>query len=164
MESVRGAVATAGDSIVEYANWIASGEPPHPLTSAILKGIRDYNEDDCRSTAELVVWLRKLQCDSELTFLGRPSKPEVQNEGRPEGNPIDITRKLLLAEAYDGAGKRVRPHLETLAYLLDFHRREDKPMWWRMSQCLLLLAAWRNMQERTLKLRCDLLFASSPRS
>ena len=128
----EGAVATAGDSIVEYANWIASGEPPHPSTSAILKGIRDYNEDDCRSTAELVVWLRKLQGDRELAFLGRPSKPEAQNEGRPEENPIDVTRELLLAEAYDGTGKRVRPHLETLAYLLDFHRREDKPMWWRM--------------------------------
>jgi predicted RecB family nuclease len=128
----EGSVATAGDSIVEYANWIASGEAPHPSTSAILEGIRNYNEDDCRSTAELVIWLRKLQEERGLAFIGRPPKPKARDEGEPEVHPADATRSLLLAEALDESGKLVRPHLKTLAHLLDFHRREDKPMWWRM--------------------------------
>lgn len=48
-----GGVATAVDSIVQYANWIASGEPRDPERSAILRAIRDYNEEDVRSTEEL---------------------------------------------------------------------------------------------------------------
>src|SRR5687768_5750802 len=45
-------VATAGDSIVQYSRWIESDEPGDWNKSAILKGIRDYNEDDCRSRSE----------------------------------------------------------------------------------------------------------------
>ena len=53
-------VATAVDSIVQYARWIESKQPRDWQRSAILKGIRDYNEDDCKSTAELLQWLRKV--------------------------------------------------------------------------------------------------------
>ena len=52
-------VATAAESIVQYARWIESGQSRDWRTSDILKGIRDYNEDDCVSTAELLQWLRK---------------------------------------------------------------------------------------------------------
>ena len=55
------ALEVAGDSMVEYAKWIVSGEPGEPGKSPILTAIRNYNEDDCRSTAELVLWLRGLQ-------------------------------------------------------------------------------------------------------
>ena len=53
-------IKTGSGSIVEYANWMATGEPPDWTSSPILKGIRDYNEDDCRSNAELTEWLRTL--------------------------------------------------------------------------------------------------------
>ena len=48
------------DSIVQYARWMESRQPGDWKNSPILKGIRDYNEDDCRSTAELLQWLRKV--------------------------------------------------------------------------------------------------------
>ena len=44
-------VATAGDSIVAYEQWRDSQD------AAILEGIRDYNEADCRSTKGLRDWL-----------------------------------------------------------------------------------------------------------
>lgn len=52
-------VATAVDSIVQYATWMSSGEPRDPQRSALLKLIRDYNEDDCVSTAQLRDWHRE---------------------------------------------------------------------------------------------------------
>ena len=53
-------VATAVESIVQYARWIESKQARDWKSSPILKGIRDYNEDDCKSTAELLLWLRKV--------------------------------------------------------------------------------------------------------
>src|SRR5437899_1387831 len=54
------AVTTASESIVQYANWMASKQPRDWTRSDILKSIHDYNEDDCRSNAELCEWLRNL--------------------------------------------------------------------------------------------------------
>lgn len=53
-------VATATDSIVRYAHWIESKQPGDWHKSPILQGIRDYNQDDCRSTGELLCWLRNI--------------------------------------------------------------------------------------------------------
>jgi uncharacterized protein len=63
-------VATAVDSIVQYARWIECGQVRDWNESAILKGIRDYNEDDCKSTAELVEWLRRLAADNNIRSIG----------------------------------------------------------------------------------------------
>ena len=53
-------VATAADSIVQYARWMVSGQSRHWRESNILREIRDYNQDDCISTAELAQWLRSV--------------------------------------------------------------------------------------------------------
>ena len=53
-------VATAMDSVVQYARWMESGEPTDWNGSPVLKNIRDYNEDDCVSTAQLAAWLRNV--------------------------------------------------------------------------------------------------------
>ena len=127
----QGDVATAGDSIVEYANWIASDESAEPLRSPILKAIRDYNEDDCRSTAELANWLRSLQREHGIEVV-IPAISVNGGDNAEEGtDPVDPVKQELLEAAYDGSGNLVRPDLETLAFLLDFHRRENKPMWWQ---------------------------------
>src|ERR1035437_6398339 len=67
-------VATAVDSIVQYAHWIETRQPNTWEGSAILKGIRDYNEDDCKSTAELLQWLRKVARESSISMM-RPTQP-----------------------------------------------------------------------------------------
>ena len=93
----QGDVATAGDSIVEYANWIASDESGDPLRSPILKAIRDYNEDDCRSTAELANWLRSLQREHGVEVV-LPAIPMNGADNAEEGtDPVDPVKQELLA-------------------------------------------------------------------
>src|SRR5207248_7466392 len=53
-------IATAGESIVQYANWMATRQPSDWKSSDILKGSRDNNEYDCKSNAELCECLRDL--------------------------------------------------------------------------------------------------------
>lgn len=119
-------VATAVDSIVQYARWIESRQDRDWNTSSILKGIRDYNEDDCRSTAELVQWLRKVAGEHAIAAIGSvsgvvPSAPD-------ELPPYVIERRETAAKLR-GQGDATSI---VLADLIDFHRREEKPMWWRM--------------------------------
>ena len=119
-------VATAAESIVQYARWIESKEPRDWKSSSILKGIREYNEDDCKSTAELLQWLRKLAGKNEIasahsTSLAAPSAPPVLSP--------DVIARLKTAESLRQQGDATSV---VLADLIDFHRREEKPMWWRM--------------------------------
>lgn len=118
-------VATAVESIVQYARWIESKQPPDWKGSPILKGIRDYNEDDCTSTAELLSWLRKVAVANRI-----PSARKVAiAPAAPPVLPPDVAMRLA-------TGARLRqkgdPTSVVLADLIDFHRREEKPMWWRM--------------------------------
>ena len=119
-------VATAVESIVQYARWIESKQPGDWANSPILKGIRDYNEDDCKSTAELLIWLRKVATDNKIPAARKivaaaPAAPPVL--------PPDVVSRL-------DTGSKLRKQGDAtsvvLADLIDFHRREEKPMWWRM--------------------------------
>src|SRR5688572_18066060 len=117
-------VATAGDSIVQYSRWIESDEPGDWNKSAILKGIRDYNEDDCRSTAQLAQWLRDTARTHGIVPTPQQAMPVEERAVPPEA----IARQALAAQLrliHDESAK-------VLADVVDFHRREEKPMWWRM--------------------------------
>lgn len=119
-------VATAGDSIVQYSRWIESQESGDWNKSLILKAIRQYNEDDCQSTGQLSQWLRKLAREKNIHPMPVESEPEP-NEPR-ELPPEVIARQATV--------KRLRERGDAqaivLADVLDFHRREQKPLWWRM--------------------------------
>lgn len=56
-------VNTAVDSVVQYANWIESGESRDWKESESLLKIREYNEEDCNSTIGLEQWLRNKRQD-----------------------------------------------------------------------------------------------------
>jgi predicted RecB family nuclease len=45
-------VTSASGAIVQYANWMATKQPRDWKSSNILKGIRDYNEDDCNTDSQ----------------------------------------------------------------------------------------------------------------
>lgn len=119
-------VATAADSIVQYSRWIESRESRDWNKSPILKGIRDYNEDDCQSTAQLARWLRTVARAHHIppmssTPASEPSEPRVLP-------PEIIVRQgttTQLRQRGDGAAV-------VLADVMEFHRGEQKPMWWRM--------------------------------
>lgn len=118
-------VATAIDSVVQYARWMESMQPRNWEKSAVLKNIRDYNEDDCKSTAELAQWLRTVAAKHNIApFLYTPAPDTSQRKEIP---PEDRER-LEIAE-------KLRKQEDTisvvLADVIDFHRREDKPVWWQ---------------------------------
>src|SRR5947208_1643943 len=119
-------VATASQSIVQYANWMATRQPRDPRRSDILKGIRDYNEDDCKSNFELTEWLRKLADKQGISF----ASPVSESASTPPKPPApDIAARQELAAKLRAQGD---PVSVVLADVVDFHRRELKPMWWRM--------------------------------
>lgn len=120
-------VATAVDSIVQYAAWLASGEPADPVQSPVLAGIRAYNEDDCRSTGALYKWLHTL---AEENGLGSATSQVDSQEPTEERSPNPEV--VLRAEVAARLRQRGDSVTQTLADVLDYHRREDKPKWWRL--------------------------------
>lgn len=98
--------------------------------STILKNIRDYNIDDCNSTQELAEWLRKRQKEHNISYLGKTYEPEVKEEI----TKLSQLRDRLLDKAKQiGSSSNQQSHLmENLAWMLEFHRRENKPMFWRL--------------------------------
>jgi len=119
-------VATAVDSIVQYAHWLESDEPREWRESPILKAIRDYNRDDCESTAGLLDWLQNIAADNDIVPWQMTDEPSAEFD---RDVPPEVVRRIEVA---NGLRLREDPVSITLADVIDFHRREEKPMWWRM--------------------------------
>ena len=134
-----GGVTTAGDSIVFYDRWRASGEPRQWEASPILRAIRDYNREDCESTSQFVDWLRSHQAQAGIVWVPRPAAEE--KEGPEDGKGVPSPQRAL-AEALltsvpvlteiEPAEREPWRVQQLLAHVVEFHRREDKPMWWAM--------------------------------
>ncbi len=123
----KAGVTDAASSMVEYKRWMDSGQPDDWRHSPILTAIRDYNREDCEATWRLASWLRALQSKAGVRYLPFEKPPEEPQEARPE----DALADALLARAEtesDGERKRVT---QLVGWLLNYHRREEKPMWWR---------------------------------
>ena len=119
-------VTTASGSIVQYANWMATKQPRDWQSSNILKGIRDYNEDDCKSNAELWEWLRNLAKEQGISYVDRHS---ADAPAPPKPADPEIAKRQELSAKLRAQGD---PISVVLGDLVDFHRRELKPMWWKM--------------------------------
>ena len=125
-------VGSGGDSVVVYERWREDPDGNSWETSKILNAIREYNIDDCNSTQELVDWLRLRQKEHGIVYLGKTEviEAEVQDE---------ITERIKLRDALlqkavqlkdQGDIKNAEVH-SLFAWVLEFHRREKKPMYWR---------------------------------
>jgi uncharacterized protein len=124
----EGDVVTAGESVVAYEKWIDSPDGNDWRTSEILKGIRDYNKVDCDSTAELTDWLRERRNEKGIAFTGK-----VADLSKIEREPSELARlsKRLLDGAESIEDETQRAMQKLLAWLIEFHNREEKPKWWR---------------------------------
>ena len=98
--------------------------------------VEGYNRDDVRSAAELRGWLEKVR-ESEIKrgvdIPRPPATPDAPSEKVDErAQKVEALRARLLegvpVEPTDRTDDQQARHL--LAYLLDFHRREDKAEWW----------------------------------
>jgi predicted RecB family nuclease len=113
----QGEVATAGESIVAYENWLESKD------QSILGAIESYNEFDCRSTKGLRDWLISIRPPEAEWFVPDISEEvpgEIEDPARQE-----LKRALMIARERLGEGVA-----NLLLELNSFYRRADKPGWW----------------------------------
>lgn len=126
-------VGSGGDSVVVYEHWKNNPDGTTWQTSKILNDIREYNIDDCNSTQELVDWLRLRQQEHGITYLGKTEveEPEIKDEINER---IQLRDRLLLKSATLKADDLIENARVTsvLAWSLEFHRREAKPVFWRL--------------------------------
>ncbi len=134
LPSRDGDVQNAAASIVFYAQWLESGESADWQKSDILKKIRDYNQVDCDSTWLLACWLREKQTTYGIPYSieGEAFESEASIEAPvPEGARIRNELSERILENLPASGD-ARTIAELLAHLVEFHRRDNKPMWWAM--------------------------------
>ena len=96
--------------------------------------VAGYNEDDCRATLALRDWLEERRLDlAERTGEQLP-RPFIDEPARaPEDPGVTRIRSALLDGIPASADERTDEQRARvlLADLVEWHRREDKPAWWR---------------------------------
>jgi predicted RecB family nuclease len=126
------ALPEATSSLIAFENSLEYGTAE--TATAERRVVAGYNEDDCRATLALRDWLegRRRELGMRLgRALPRPARPEAP---RAAGDPelARIAASLLDGVPADPA-RRTGPERASalLADLLDWHRREARPGWWR---------------------------------
>ena len=133
-------VGNGGDSVVVYEQWRElnqRGEQGDTWeTSKILSDIRDYNIDDCDSTQELVFWLRQQQANHGINYSGKTevTEPDIKEDVTERTQLRDRLLERVLSELESDSRKATLT--ENLAWVLEFHRREAKPIFWRLFERL----------------------------
>jgi predicted RecB family nuclease len=112
-------VAAGDDSIVVFEQWLESGD------DGLLHAIERYNEFDCRATLALRDWLLGRRAEAGVERWKEPPAPRELAEEKVEAiAERERLRQELLAGAEEG------DESWTVAQLLEYHRREDRPVWW----------------------------------
>jgi hypothetical protein len=130
-------VGNGGDSVVVYEQWREKFDKGLEggtwQTSKVLNDIRDYNIDDCDSTQELVTWLRVEQAKNTIDFVGKTevTEPDLSEEVTQRSGLRDRLIQQAGQESNDGKSSKATI-TENLAWSLDFHRREAKPVFWKL--------------------------------
>ena len=98
--------------------------------------VKRYNEDDCRSTWKLRDWLEEIRADLVVKGTDVP-RPEPQ-QGQPKEalkekeQRVKEMRERLIAGVSNRRAERTDEEQARwlLAYILDWHWREEKAAWW----------------------------------
>jgi|CXWL01.1.fsa_nt_gi uncharacterized protein len=125
------AVTSAGGSVVEYQRWVDSGESGRWQDSPILRAIRDYNQVDCDSMVPLRDWLLARQHEAGIGWIQRADVPTAPISDREPKEVEAYAAALAERAAMLPADSEQRRVTELLGWLLEYHRRDAKPMWWR---------------------------------
>ncbi len=108
----------------------------HSITDETRATVAAYNKDDCRSAAGLRDWLETLRAQLVADGVDVP-RPE-QGDGTPSENVTDwlirinaLIERLSSDVPADPAERDEEQHARwILANVLDWHRREEKSVWW----------------------------------
>ena len=127
----------ANNALASFEAWLELGGSSDD-GSALLEQIEGYNKDDCVSTLKLRDWLEELRAE-----LGRETGEEVPRASAPSAElPEELADKLKEIRALMGRLMTGVPDLPEqrspeqhgrwlVAQMLEYHRRENKSMWWR---------------------------------
>jgi uncharacterized protein len=130
------ALRDATSSLQAFESVLALGDDPQEALE-ILKTIADYNRDDCESTWRLREWLEKLRGELETDLGTTISRPEPKSGAPSESLEAELTEIAVLKERLlaglpeeEADWNEEQRASWLLAQLLEWHRREDKSMWW----------------------------------
>jgi hypothetical protein len=115
---------------------------PGLITEQVRETIQGYNQDDCVSALRLRDWLESLRSDLAAKGQSLPRPTPKENEISENVTEREQRVTALRAKLLDGVGLEPRGRNADqqarwlLAYLLDWHRREDKAGWWEYFRLL----------------------------
>jgi predicted RecB family nuclease len=112
-------VSAGDDSILVFEQWLDARD------DALLESIERYNEFDCRATEQLRDWLLERRAEAGIEAWKELRAPREVTEERAEAI---AEREALRQALLDGAEEGDERWLA--AQLLEYHRREDRPVWW----------------------------------
>jgi uncharacterized protein len=112
-------VSAGDDSILVFEQWLDTGD------EALLESIERYNEFDCRATEQLREWLLERRDEAGVETWKELKAPREITEEKAEAI---AEREALRQALLDGA--EVGDERWLAAQLLEYHRREDRPVWW----------------------------------
>jgi uncharacterized protein len=113
---------------------------PDVASAAVRAAVEGYNKDDCVSTLRLRDWLEEIRRGviERGAEIPRPAPEagEASHEVSERDARVAALRARLTADIPDDAAQRTTEQQARwiLAYLLDWHRREDKVSWWEYFQ------------------------------
>ena len=112
------ALRSGSDAVLGYERWRESQERSE------LDAIAAYNEDDCRATLALRDWLDGIR---PAGIAGPDPIPAtvVDEEDAEAASEREALRQELIAGEPHGSPRWLAGEL------LEYHRREDRPVWWR---------------------------------
>ena len=126
------------DATVSLISFEAALEDGTAASDAGLLTVAGYNEDDCRATLALRDWLEDRRLDLAERLREELPRPVVVEPVRAAEDPeVTRIRSALLAGVSPVSAVSAASWTDEergrvlLADLLDWHRREDKPAWWR---------------------------------
>jgi uncharacterized protein len=115
-------LAGGEDSIVVYEQWVAERD------QALLDQIERYNEEDVLSNLRLRDWLLERKAEAEGRFaVAIPWREAPELRVPKEEAATLLGERAELRERLLATGD---PSLELAGELLEYHRREAKPIWW----------------------------------
>ncbi|GHB49040.1 TM0106 family RecB-like putative nuclease [Mongoliitalea lutea] len=104
----------------------------------MIEAIRQYNEDDCKATEKLHVWLEELRLEAigQGFEIPRP-EPQPMEAGEKTSEFLELIKPIFeqLMKDVPGVPSERTPEQQSrflLAHMLDWYRREKKTKWWEV--------------------------------
>lgn len=129
------ALSAANRSLRQMEYGLESGMPDS-IPIDVREAVEAYNRDDCVSTLRLHQWLECVRAELVATGVDVPRRQLVDGAAPAavdeRAQKVDALRARLLVGVPETRSDRSDEQQSRwlLAYMLDYHRREDKAGWW----------------------------------